>query len=57
MCHVCDEIIDGNDTRCFSCNTERSRHNRKFYIGTSTLPKLDGEAAAGDEDDEDDEDD
>ena len=55
MCHVCDEIIDGNDTRCFSCNTERSRHNRKFYIGTSTLPKLDGEA--GDEDDEDDEDD
>jgi hypothetical protein len=56
VCHVCDEIIDGLDVRCFSCNTDRSRHNRKLYTGTSELPKLedDGKKITDDDDDFDD---
>ena len=52
MCHVCDEIIDGLDVRCFSCNTDRSRHNRKLYTGTSELSKLEDDGKKITDDDE-----
>ena len=57
MCHVCDEIIDPVDVRCFSCNTDRSRRNRKLYQGSSSLPKLGDDAVGGAEEEDDDDDD
>ena len=40
ICHRCDEAIDAFDVKCFSCQTDRSRYNRRLYMGPSLLPML-----------------
>lgn len=62
ICHNCDTPIDGFDVKCFNCQTDRSKYNRRFYTGPSLLPPLDedddvsvGDSLSDEEDNQEDE--
>mmetsp|Transcript_36105 Transcript_36105/g.46531 ORF Transcript_36105/g.46531 Transcript_36105/m.46531 type:complete len:600 (+) Transcript_36105:86-1885(+) len=48
LCHSCDTPIDNFDVKCFNCQTDRSKFNRRYYNGPSILPELPDEELSDD---------